>query len=643
MRSRSIGVALLATGCFNPDVTPLQTEGSGTAEDTGPATDTGTACMAGQTQDCACADDSIGTQTCLPDGSGFGGCECGAVDTGSSTIDPTTGPPPECTDDADCAGMAEGECEQGVCGDDGTCSVQPLRAGTPCGDATEVACSGADSCDGAGTCSANDAPDGVPCSDCPLGSCACMGGACGDCTAFALQNDFITTRSIEGWQLTGGWGLYREAPQNFDVGPTVFGSQVFGTDGNRVAPYPSSETEQSSARTPPTILPPTLEFLSWNVDEGTGVDNKWVRVSTDGGASFTTLVDCNMGMPLPFCQFRTDRAPDDWDPITIPVPPMMVGQVGIVEFAYDTLDSCCNFEKGWYIDATNFATQCACLDDASCGGLGGECGTGVCGGTGECELDVVAAGTACGDATDVECNAADACDGLGYCAPNVAATGLTTCFDCPAGAGDCNVCQAGACPDCVSLPSVNAFSQGAQSFGGWVIEDFNGNGAGWQLYSQAPPNQNPGSVPVALSSAPAFGTDGNRQPPYPGAQDEHSRVTTTVDTVPPSITFNSWNVDEGSGVDNKIIELSVDGGATWNVLVNCGGGIGTPQPFCDFRSDGRLGNDWDSVTIPTGAFAGMPGQLRITYDTLDSCCEFERGWFIDNLNFAQRCQDSAFP
>lgn len=643
LRVSSIGLTLLVGACFNPEPTPLDTESGGT---TGADTTDGGVCTPGDVAQCPC-DGFTGTQICNADGSGFGTCECASSDT-TTTDDPTdttTGPLPECTEDVDCEDMAPGECFEAVCGGDGMCVVQPLREGTACGDASEGECTGADACDARGNCVTHDAPDGSACRDCPLGVCACAAGSCGDCAAFAPENNFITPRSIEGWELTGGWGLHREAPQNFSTGPAVFGNQVLGTDGNRVAPYPGTENESSHARSGPLVLPATLEFLSWNVDEGSGVDTKQVRVSIDGGASFTTLVDCTANpASQPFCQFRDDsRAPNDWDMISIPVPAPMVGQVGLVEFGYNTQDTCCGFEKGWYIDAIRFATECACVDDGSCAGLGGECGAAVCGASGECELDAVAAGTACGDAAQAECNAADACDGAGYCASNEATTGLTSCEDCPAGPGSCNACQAGACVNCIAQPATNDFSPGASAFAGWVVEDLSGNGADWRTYSAAPQNLLGGSVPVPLSFAPSFGTDGNRQTPYPGSETEHSRITTTPDVVPASLTFSSWHVDEGGGgIDNKIIEVSVDGGASWNVLVNCSGMPGG-QPFCVFRNDGRLGNDWDNIVINTGAFAGQVGQLRFTYNTGDSCCDFERGWFIDNLNFAQYCSDSPFP
>lgn len=640
--SSALGLTLLLGACFDPDPTPLETESVGT---TNGDTTVGSVCEPGEEQDCVCDDGQMGTQSCSDDGSGFGACECGTADDTttmtdpSSTTDATTGPMPECEAAMDC-NQADGDCQVDACVD-GVCMVEYAREGMECGGPEPSECSAADTCV-RGACVPNDALDGTTCTDCASGVCACMGGTCGDCDTFAAENNFITTRSIAGWTLTGGWALYREAPQSQYIGPIAFGGQVFGTDGNRSMPYPGGEQETSSARTGTVTLPATIDFLSWNVDEGgASYDTKQIRVSTDGGASFVTLADCMVDASPPFCQFRDEtRAPDDWDVISLPVPPELVGDEGFVEFTYNTGDSCCEFERGWFIDTMNFSSECACAGDDACSGLGGECGEAVCGATGECELDAVGAGTGCGDAADGECNDPDACDGNGYCATNAAPSGFTQCEDCPAGPGNCNACQQGTCVDCTTLIP-NDFGGGAP--GGWLIEDLSGTGADWQIYNSAPQNQLGGSVPVPLSFAPSFGTDGNRQAPYPGGETEYSRITTVADVVPAQLTFSSWNVDEGSFVDNKIIEVSVDGGASWNVLVDCGGGIGGAPAFCTFRDDGRLGGDWDAIVIDTGAFAGQVGQLRFTYNTLDSCCSFERGWFIDNFSFGQFCVDSPFP
>jgi hypothetical protein len=594
-----------------------------------------------------------------------GGSESGTVETTLETTSPTsaTSPdttvetttpadsssdtaPPECRTEADCP--APDECHVVTC-DDGMCVDAPVDAGTPCGDDTVAECNAADSCDGDGNCVENVAPNGSTCTGCALGQCSCNDGACGDCS-FAPTNNFITTRSIAGWELTGGWALYREAPQSASAPAIPFEGQVLGTDGNRSSPYPGGEQEDSYARSPVTTLPATLDFLSWHVDEGSGYDNKSIAVSIDDGVSWVVVADCTINAGLAFCMNLSDRAPDAWDSISIPVPPDMVGERGLVELRYNSGDGCCQFERGWFVDVANFATECACGDDAVCSKLGGECGPGVCGGGGECELDAIAAGMACGDATDVECDAPDACDGFGYCAGNVVANGLSACHDCPSG-DTCQLwCEQGLCSDCASALITNDFATGFATFG-WTTESLDGTGNGWGIYNQAPPRAEAGSLPIAFSTAPVWGTDGNRVSPYDlanppnNSETENSQFTTYPDTVPDTITFDSWHQDEGgaSTYDAKTIQLSVDDGASWDVLVDCATADQGLFPFCASFTSDRAGDDWNPITIDTAAYAGMVGRLRFTYSTIDSAGTFERGWYIDNLSFAQSCNDPQFP
>jgi hypothetical protein len=569
----------------------------------------------------------LGGVDCIDLGFNAGELACNA----NCTFDTSACQVGECVTSFDCP--SGGDCTTPVC-NGGLCGLDPLPAGAACGSASAGDCGAADTCDGAGSCLSNDAPDGTACTGCAEGLCSCSGGQCGACQSPASQNHFTTARSVESFTLTGDFRLYREAPQSQQNGPTRFGSQVFGTDGNRQAPYPGAHNEASSATTHDFVLPSTLTFSSWNVDEGSGYDNKTIELSVDGGASWTVLVDCSTGVnPQPFCTQVNTRPADAWDAIALDTS-AFAGATGRVRFSYNTGDGCCGFEQGWFIDATNFATECACTGDAACAGYGSACGAGVCSPTGACGLAPVAEGTACGSATSSQCDGADACDGLGYCDENEAPTGLTLCTDCPS--GSCNTCQEGVCADCVGGFETNDFSNNP----GWTVEAISGT-SGWGIYNSAPQNQN-GSPAVPLSFGPSFGTDGNRVAPYPGAHNEHSRVTTSPVIFGGAITFDSWNVDEGSGVDTKLIELSVDGGATWTVLVDCSAGF-NPQPFCDFRDDSRAGNDWDAITLDTSAFAGQQGVLRLTYNTLDACCSFERGWFIDNLSFRNACLDGPFP
>jgi hypothetical protein len=622
-RASLLFAGLSIVGCFDPEITHGQASASSTGEDTDPGTGT-----APSTLESTSPTDPT------------------TVDTTDGSESESTGVPTQCEQDDDCARMA-GECEQASC-EAGSCMVTPLDADTPCGDETAAACNGADSCDGQGECLDNLAVDGTSCTECALGLCACSSGACGECL-FAPTNNFITTRATAGWELTGGWALYREAPQS-EVGPAVrFDSQVLGTDGNRSQPYPGGEAEDSHARSAPTMLPATLELLSWHLDEGSGsgFDNKSIALSVDDGVTWQVVADCSLDPTLPFCVAVNVRAADAWDALTIQVPIEMQGVLGRVELRYLTGDECCAFEQGWYIDATNFATECACASDDTCVARGSSCGAASCGGDGECELDAVAVGTACGDAGQVECDASDACDGAGYCAAHTVATGLAVCTDCPAGAGACETCQQGSCNDCATLAATNDFANTGIATIGWEVESLDGSAPDWRFYFEAPPNTDVGSVAIPLSTGPSFGTDGNRVAPYDAAVDpfnaesEHSRVTTSPDIVPSTITFASWHVDEGT-TDIKQIELSVDDGATWNMLADCTF-PGDPFPFCVPFAGERAGDAWDPIALDTSAFAGQTGRLRFTYDTQDACCSFERGWFIDDLSFAEYCLDPQFP
>jgi hypothetical protein len=643
-----LGSGVLLGACPTDPFVPSDTD----ASSTGPvATDTGEACTPGQTQPCPCPDGSDGTQACRLDGSGFDTCECGGLDSGSTdtgetttTGDPTTadestttGPQP-CTSNDECPDPPGSECEEGVCGEDGMCTSGPRPFDTPCGSNTSDECTAPDTCSDDGVCLANDVDDGLACSTCPSGECTCTAGACGECNAFAPTNNFITTRSLDGWELTGGWGLYRQTPSSEVAEPSVFINQVLGTDGNRVPPYPGSEVEASYARTRPVPLPDTIAFLSWNVDEGAS-DNKTVRVSVDGGASWDTLVDCTVDASWPMCQPSLEQDTSVFALVQIPVPAGMVGQEGLVEFGYDSGDACCGFEKGWYIDSLNVATECRCQEAADCADVSDQCGTGLCAASGECALMPMPDDTACGDPFANDCNGADLCDGLGYCRDNLQPTGLALCGDCPGG-GPCSYCEAGQCLDCQSFSEFGDFNDPG-SIAQWSIQAISGT-ASWGLYDAAPQSNVAGAV--AFPNAPVFGNDGNRSTPYPGGAAEHSQIITGEGVVPATLTFLSWHLDEGgASYDNKIIELTVNGGASWNTLVNCQGMPGG-QPFCEYLSEERLGTDWDSISINTAAWAGMTGQLRFTYNTADGCCSFERGWFIDDLNaFSISCNDEAFP
>lgn len=633
-------VSLLAVpACFNPDGGNLDTDSDG---DTGQTSEpTGVMTSMTMTGSDPTGDSTSNVDTTADD---------------DDDDDDSTGDP-ECQGDGDCADMA-GECEVATCGSDGMCEVGNAPEGTACGDTTDAECNGADTCDGNGTCVDNVLADGLDCSDCDSGQCICGAGTCDDCIAFADTNLFSTQRSLNGWELTGDWGLYTQAPASRSqldgmLSPAIpFGNQVLGTDGNRHDPYPGGHMEFSYARTPPTELPTSLEFQSWHLDEGAGTfDNKTIRISTDGGKTWTDIISCVLDPLLPFCASVNTRTADDWDSISLDLPAPLVGQEGIIEFAYDTFDGCCDFEKGWYIDVTNFATECACTADATCAAYGTECGEGVCGANGGCNLDPMPAGTACGDGDMNACTAPDQCDAFGACqdndnyppyGPGGPETQVLPCGMCPAG-DDCVGCAAGECQDCANLPDTESFD--SMPFAPSLSSTFNWqfqamSGGNWGVFFSIPNNeQNEGFL--ASMGAPFLGIDGSTVGAADGTGETNNALTTTrPDVFGETLEFRSWNQDEGGGgggADTKRIEITVDNGMTWIPVADCSQpGALSAFPFCNSVDD-RDPEDWDDISIDISDYADQEGQIRFAYNTFDSCCGFERGWFIDDLNFAQLC------
>lgn len=565
---------------------------------------------------------------------------------------------PACGDPEDCADLVT-ECADATC-EGGRCVVSNMDAGTACGDASEAECNAADACDGEGTCLDNVAGEGAACSECDGLECACGAGACSACAAFAESNEFATERSLVGWELTGDWGLYGGAPSAYLGGgdkkfggggggggmllPAIpFEGQVFGTDGNRSAPYPGGHAEDSYARTKAFVLPTTLSFRSWHLDEGgVSYDNKRVRVSIDGGDTWVTLHDCQpdgkivpLDVDQSLCEEVNLRDADDWDEVSFEVPKDMVGAAGVVEFGYETGDSCCDFERGWFIDLTNFATECACGDDVACDAFGTECGGGTCAAGGACALDPVGAGVACGSGDATSCGSADTCDADGYCQGNNLVN-LLSCEDCPAGEESCNGCLDGTCLDCES--PTDSFLAGHDEWSSSTQA-----GGGWEIFSEMPGNEQ--GDPAIMPTDTAFlGNDGSTV----GPQDETGEtatgsITSPVDVMPDMLVFDSWHIDEGGagkkgGVDVKSVEVSTDSGETWTALADCEQPLLAGFPFCT-RVETRGADEWDTIMLDTSAFAGMEAQVRFSYDTDDDCCGFEYGWYIDNLNFAQLCPE----
>lgn len=540
-----------------------------------------------------------------------------------------TGGQSSCGAPTDCP-ASEDPCLEPTC-EGGVCGTAPAVDGTACGDATATACSAADSCL-AGVCDSGDRT-GTICNECPDGACTCAAGACTDtCEALSSTNGFHGPWSIGGWTLSEGWAIRRGAvPTGLNSGPITFTGNVLGADGFEFVPYGHTYPYQlgvETAQTPAITMPANFTFRSWHIDSGSGTD-KSVRVSTDGGATWTVLIDCAT-VPTPIiCQPVSNRTATAWDTVSINVPAQFVGMSALVEFHYETYFQNDGTDRGWYIDDVGLGTSCRCTADAECASYDNACGKGRCDtGTGECRMAAEHTGDACGDATANDCTAADTCDATGLCASNHSSD-RTTCLDCPDENACKKICSQGACLAC---PTTQPFTSPDFSAFTYSVPP-SGADNDWGFRTTLPPNSLSGTESFPVERGTALGTDGVRAVPYPGDNRESGSVTFGAGALPAQITFESWHQDEA--FRNKILEVSVDNGVTWTKLIDCVDGPSTAKfcPAWPFPTTNRAVTEWDdeSIAVPQ-ALQGKVALIRFSYESFGMGAAWERGFYIDNLN-----------
>jgi hypothetical protein len=194
-------------------------------------------------------------------------------------------------------------CEIGVCDPPtGACIPQVAPAGSPCGEGVTSCQEG--ECDANGVCKAQPGPNGADCNDhdacttaetCSLGTCE-GGTPVAGCTLY-FKEDFEVCPN--GWTFGGDW----ECGTPANVGPPAAheGWNVIATKLGGV--YGVNQSfDTAVADSPPIDLTgatnPLLSFWAWEHTEGGSFDGWNLKVSTNGGQSFTQVNTVTPPYPL---------------------------------------------------------------------------------------------------------------------------------------------------------------------------------------------------------------------------------------------------------------------------------------------------------------------------------------------------------
>ena len=192
----------------------------------------------------------------------------------------------------DCSAMNVG-CQVGVCdSENGACGAAPAPTGTMCTEGLSECEVGA--CNNKGNCVPSQAPDGVSCNDhnactksdeCKIG--ACGGQAVAGCSHY-LNEGFESCPN--GWTFGGDWqcGTPEDVgPLEAHTGKGVIATQIEGV-------YHVNQSFNTAVADSPLIdltqaTNPTLSFWAWVHTEGATFDGWNLKISTDGGQSFSTV------------------------------------------------------------------------------------------------------------------------------------------------------------------------------------------------------------------------------------------------------------------------------------------------------------------------------------------------------------------
>jgi hypothetical protein len=194
----------------------------------------------------------------------------------------------------DCSSL-DADCQVGVCDSaTGLCGPAHAPVGASCTGGIDECLVG--KCDAKGDCKASAGPNGVTCNDhdsCTTGEqCsagACVGGSAVPGCVLYLQEGFETCP--DGWTLSGDW----QCGTPVNVGPSAAhgGKHVIATQIGGV--YHINQGYNTCTADSPTVnlttaTNPMLSFWVWDWTEGGSYDGWNLKVSTNGGTSFTEVM-----------------------------------------------------------------------------------------------------------------------------------------------------------------------------------------------------------------------------------------------------------------------------------------------------------------------------------------------------------------
>lgn len=218
----------------------------------------------------------------------------------------------------DCSALTVG-CTNGVCDPgNGACVGEPVPAGGMCFDGIDQCHTGI--CDANAACIGTAVADGTPCND--HNACTttdvCTAGVCGGAATAGCQLYF--TEGFEscpaGWTFGGDWQC--GTPSNEGPATPYSGTQLIATQ--LADDYNWDQSYNTAVATSPTIdltsaTSPTLSFWAWVYTEGSTYDGFNLKISTNGGSTFSLVTAVTPAYPLTVNSQQAwggDHSADGW-------------------------------------------------------------------------------------------------------------------------------------------------------------------------------------------------------------------------------------------------------------------------------------------------------------------------------------------